>query len=536
MGCLFEFLQSENDRLVVENHSLRAELIAAHDKISQLQGITPATEAKNESLENKNLKKQVESLQQENALLLRKISDFKRDLEILKTSIHLLAGPKALQINSPVARSPTEAVGGKAHLIYLDLPFGLGGRGGVVRSFFLLHGIEYTEKLLPFGSQEWENEKKELISSGLNPAGLVPVVKIGNLVLTEHIAILRYLAGKLGLYGKDDWKDYCADAVADEYQGYRNAWVASIGANDAGKAAYKEKQHYFLELLEALYARKASPTSPYLGGGNVPGFVDLAMWGQLRDDSIVNGDVFVGGKYPTLKGMFDAVGAVHAIKSWLATSSIGGKPHLIYLALPFGLGGRGGVVRSFFLLHGIPYTEKLVPFGSQEWENEKKELISSGLNPAGLVPVVKVGGLVLTEHIAIVRYFSGKLGFYGKDDWADYCADAVADEYQGYRNAWVTSIGANDAGKAAYKEKQQYFLELLESLYTRKASANSPYLGGGNVPGFVDLAMWGQLRDDSIVNGDVFAGGKHPTLKALFNAVGALPAIKEWASQSTRHQ
>eukprot|EP00475_Leptophrys_vorax_P002932 TRINITY_DN11675_c0_g1_i1.p1 TRINITY_DN11675_c0_g1~~TRINITY_DN11675_c0_g1_i1.p1 ORF type:complete len:222 (+),score=79.84 TRINITY_DN11675_c0_g1_i1:91-756(+) len=219
-----------------------------------------------------------------------------------------------------MSASATEQIGGKAHMVYLGLPYGLGGRGGVVRLFFLLHGIEYTEKLVPFGSEEWQNEKKELIASGQNPAGLVPVITVGDKVLTEHIATVRYFSKKLGIYGNNAWNDYFADAVADEYQQYRNAWVGSIGADDAAKAAYKVKQQYFLELLEALYTRKAAADSPYLGGGNVPSFADIAIYAQLRDDSIVNGDVFAGDKYPTLKGVYDAVGAIEAIKNWVANA------------------------------------------------------------------------------------------------------------------------------------------------------------------------------------------------------------------------
>eukprot|EP00475_Leptophrys_vorax_P046456 TRINITY_DN998_c0_g1_i1.p1 TRINITY_DN998_c0_g1~~TRINITY_DN998_c0_g1_i1.p1 ORF type:complete len:251 (-),score=56.09 TRINITY_DN998_c0_g1_i1:36-689(-) len=214
-----------------------------------------------------------------------------------------------------------------------------------------------------------------------------------------------------------------------------------------------------------------------------------------------------------------------------ATKLIGGKPHLTYFALPFGLGGRGGVVRNFFLLHNIEYTERLIPFGSPQWQTEKKQLVASGLNPAGLVPVVQVGDLVLTEHIAILRYFSKKLGIYGNDELKDYYADAVADQYQGYRNAWVGSIGANAEAKAAYQEKQQYFLGLLEVLYGRKANKSSPYLGGGEVPSFTDVAIYSQLRDDGIVNGDVFAGNKFPVLKDVHDSVGSIDAIKAWASK-----
>jgi glutathione S-transferase len=223
----------------------------------------------------------------------------------------LLMKPKPLS-----GKAATAAIGGKPHFEYLDLPATLGGRGGVVRLFFIVHGIEYTEKLHAMGDP-WLKRKQELIASGENPCGFVPLVKIGNDLYTEHISMLRFFSRKLGTYGKCAKRDYYEDAIADEYQPFRDGWVNSVIGSEEQKAEYKKKRFDFYRVLETLYAqRKKDKSKAYLNARDVPGFVDIAMFALLRDDTIFNGDPFADAKYPNLKAVYDTVGALPQVKAY----------------------------------------------------------------------------------------------------------------------------------------------------------------------------------------------------------------------------
>ncbi|KAI9340213.1 hypothetical protein BDR26DRAFT_861469 [Obelidium mucronatum] len=97
-------------------------------------------------------------------------------------------------------------------LTYFDIP--ARSRGEVLRLFFAEAEIEYVENLFP--REEWPTKKKELISSGLNPYGAVPVVQVGPVVLTSTVPTLRYFSRKLGKYaGKTDEESYKIDLLSD---------------------------------------------------------------------------------------------------------------------------------------------------------------------------------------------------------------------------------------------------------------------------------------------------------------------------------
>ena len=58
---------------------------------------------------------------------------------------------------------------------YLDLPYGLGGRGGAQRFFLLANQIPFTEDLVSMS--EWGSvEKARVVTSGENPGGTLPIL------------------------------------------------------------------------------------------------------------------------------------------------------------------------------------------------------------------------------------------------------------------------------------------------------------------------------------------------------------------------
>jgi hypothetical protein len=108
-------------------------------------------------------------------------------------------------------RDATEAVGGKVLLTFWKLPSGLAGSGGVVRFFLLLNEIDFEERLVDM--DDWEGLRRELVESGQNPAGMLPIITIGSITFTDHVSVLRYLARKIGGYGEHPFQDYIQDSV-----------------------------------------------------------------------------------------------------------------------------------------------------------------------------------------------------------------------------------------------------------------------------------------------------------------------------------
>lgn len=63
------------------------------------------------------------------------------------------------------------------------------------------------------------------------------------------------------------------------------------------------------------------------------------------------------------------------------------------------------------------------------WRSQTSALaaIAAGATPTGFLPVLRLDGHDLIEHLSILRLLAKRVGYYGKDDRADYLADALAD-------------------------------------------------------------------------------------------------------------
>uniref|UniRef100_A0A7S3PFA0 Glutathione S-transferase n=1 Tax=Aplanochytrium stocchinoi TaxID=215587 RepID=A0A7S3PFA0_9STRA len=208
-------------------------------------------------------------------------------------------------------------------------------------------------------------------------------------------------------------------------------------------------------------------------------------------------------------------------------------PKLIYVDLPNGLGGRGGVVRFFLLANNIPFTEELIPMS--DWPEHKATFIKEGVNPAGTVPIVQLGDKTLTQHVAIMRYLANLAGVSTGDPYRDYIQDLVADEYQGWRDAWVSGAFGDDEAKNNYaKETVAKKLRLFEGLYA-KYKMNDAFLSTSpnGVPLWGDAAIYGLIRDNIISSFlDENTLEEHPCLNKLFKKYGALPKVASWVQKA----
>eukprot|EP00632_Arachnochrysis_sp_CCMP2950_P002630 CAMPEP_0185703682 /NCGR_PEP_ID=MMETSP1164-20130828/15248_1 /TAXON_ID=1104430 /ORGANISM="Chrysoreinhardia sp, Strain CCMP2950" /LENGTH=216 /DNA_ID=CAMNT_0028370987 /DNA_START=73 /DNA_END=723 /DNA_ORIENTATION=- len=196
---------------------------------------------------------------------------------------------------------------------YLD--FGaIGGRGGVVRFFLLAHGLDFDETLYN-PATEWPAVKKALVESGENPAGTMPIVTIDGAQLTQHIAIMREIAKRRGISASGD---FASDAVADQYQAFRDAWV-SAAFMGGDKAAFKKHVTEELQVFEGLYAKYAThDTYLAVGADGKPLWGDVALFALIRD-LMLTGFVDLIALPPRLAKMVGALAADAAVAAWLAS-------------------------------------------------------------------------------------------------------------------------------------------------------------------------------------------------------------------------
>ena len=175
-------------------------------------------------------------------------------------------------------------------------------------------------------------KRNDLIESGENPCGTVPVVTMkhdnddddDHHHLSQHIATARYIARNYELNSGNAWKDYVQDLVADEYQGFRNIWVEkSFGATDEEKAEYRATTvPETLSKFEALYQKyKTMEDGAYLSTSpsGSPLWGDTALFsllydhiqlGHLTEDTLPS-------TYPHLAALYKAYGTIPAVLEWI---------------------------------------------------------------------------------------------------------------------------------------------------------------------------------------------------------------------------
>ena len=110
-----------------------------------------------------------------------------------------------------------------------------------------------------------------------------------------------------------------------------------------------------------------------------------------------------------------------------ANQAIGGVPNIHYY--DFQSRGRGQVVRLLWEDAGIAYDD--TRYGFEEYPEYKETRIAE-LNPTRNIPVVELGGRILTQSYPMLRHFARQLKTYEGDSeeekyWADVICDIVID-------------------------------------------------------------------------------------------------------------
>jgi len=209
--------------------------------------------------------------------------------------------------------SGKESFSGKQlKLKYFELGL-IAGRGGVVRFMLYVHDLDFEDiKVAPDNS--WLQLKQELVTSGHNPCGTVPVLYIDETPYFGHIPILKYLAAKFDAGSSDPEVIYRSNVMLDEYTNWRNDWSDSL-FDEEKKKVYSEKREKIYALIEKLYDRRLDKSKPYFMGMEKPGYDDLCIFTMVQDDQQLCGEMNLDA-YPTIKTVCEKVKAIPRIAAW----------------------------------------------------------------------------------------------------------------------------------------------------------------------------------------------------------------------------
>ncbi|KAI1069124.1 hypothetical protein LB507_006315 [Fusarium sp. FIESC RH6] len=168
------------------------------------------------------------------------------------------------------------------------------------------------------------------------------------------------------------------------------------------------------------------------------------------------------------------------------------KDSVVYHYLAIGKLGRGEPIKLFMMDAGIDFEERRYA-RDDTWPATKEKLIKQGVSRNGQVPSLEYKGLVLTNHIPILRYLSRDLGRYdGQTSEDKYLTDLVSDIYVDWRAQWVRNL--KEGPRAEYKETiAPNYYDFIGKYY---ADREGPYLLG-DVISYTDFAVYVSIDNDA---------------------------------------
>ncbi|RJE25708.1 hypothetical protein PHISCL_01971 [Aspergillus sclerotialis] len=139
----------------------------------------------------------------------------------------------------------------------------------------------------------------------------------------------------------------------------------------------------------------------------------------------------------------------------------------VYHYFDLGRLGRGEVVKLFLMDAGIEIKEDTQTAGT------------------------RVPGLILSQHIPILRFFARDLGRYdGETNAEKFIVDAVSDIYIDWRSQWVANL--TEKSEKYKNEVAPEYYNLLDKYYRDQAG---PYLLGNSVT-YADFAVYQSIDND----------------------------------------
>ena len=182
-------------------------------------------------------------------------------------------------------------------------------------------------------------------------------------------------------------------------------------------------------------------------------------------------------------------------------------------------------VRIALNLLGLPYSARPVDLVA----GDQRSPDHLAANPQGLVPVLKIDGLHLTQSLAILEYLdeTREAGFLPKDPaaraHARALAHAIAMEMQPVCNLRVARHAVSLGGSATMEGWMGHFITMgLQGFEGLLAQGPAQPFCHGNAPGLADLCLVPQVYNARRWGVDL---SPYPRLSAITERAEALPAF-----------
>jgi len=346
-------------------------------------------------------------------------------------------------------------------------------------------------------------------AAGSLPYNQWPVLEVDGALLSQSMAIVRFLGARFGLAGDNDIEAAEADsfsvAVYDFAQALTQAVFAPPEEREAKVAKLKSE---IIPKWLAIYERHL--TGEFLVGKRLS-YADISLFSILGLLQEKMPEALQGS--PKLGEFFQRIASRPGIKKFLAS-----KQPAKYKLYYWNAKGRAEVARLIFAEAGIEYTDVRAADNTEFEAMQKAKQL-----PFDQWPALEVNGKILAQSTSVARFLATRFGLQGANDiekaQADAVSEALYDVGQFGAQAHYAPADKKDAILAKFtSETLPKFLGLFERNLTGE------FVVGKSIT-YADLYMFEAFRAlQERFPGDYDA---YPKLKAHSAHIAARPNIKK---------
>ncbi|KAI4470694.1 glutathione s-transferase [Holotrichia oblita] len=252
------------------------------------------------------------------------------------------------------------------------------------------------------------------------PFGTLPIYEENGKIVSQSVAIARYVAKKVGLTGDNNWEDLEIDAMVDTINDLR---IKLSGI-------YEEKNEKRKQDLKTTHLTET-----------IPFYLE-----RLNNIAEKNGGFLVAGKCFVLD-----------------------MASLIKLTY-FDIKGLAEPIRLLLKYGQIEFED--IRISKEDWPEQKPS------KPFGQLPIYQENDKLAWQSTAICRYVAKKVKLAGSNDWEDLEIDAVVDTYRdlnhkvGEYNRETNSERKQQLKESLLNETIPFYLKRLDNI----AKENNGYL------------------------------------------------------------
>ncbi|KAL5013719.1 hypothetical protein ScPMuIL_007989 [Solemya velum] len=403
-------------------------------------------------------------------------------------------------------------------------------RAELARLALAAGGIQYEDVRVQF--EDWPGLKPKM------PQGTLPILEVDGKVISQSLAIARYIARVCVLMGKTPWEEAEVNCVLDTCAEFWTEIPKFIFEEDITR-----KKKIFKNIMEQKIPKVLGHGEQLLAANSAgKGFLvgsaltlaDLALYDVMQYPLDLFGVTLE--KYPKVAAHRQKVEGVPKVNEYLkkrpsedkfVTRRLGpdvkkcqtSKYKLIY----FPIRARAEVTRLVFAASGIDFEDCRID-RETEWPDFKSKTL------LGKLPVLEVDGEQIAQSLTIARFVAREAGLMGKTSMEqakiEMVVEAMGDVLDAVA-AWFREEDENakeEKKKKAVDEAIPTAVSMVENMLT-KNTAGGGFLVGSSLS-LADLALYDRLQ--LTIDMFEFSLDKYPKTAANRAKVAELPRIAEW--------